>query len=328
MRILLLGIESDVLDEGAQNVANNLARTLARRHEVLMIHQRKAVAPKHFLAARRFSPDILLSVHGPSPRTLALLAMLRLFAGCGRTAVLAAQPHEYRSMRWIARLLKPSMGFAQSNTTLKLLARAGWNVSLLPNGVDTDKFAPRHSPQVIREVRDELGISLGTKMALHVGPLNSNRGHELLAKLAKESDWQVVVIGSTTTPCVPEVVQFLDASGVKVHRRYFPDISRLYAAADAYIFPVQERSGSIEFPLTILEAMACDCPVVTTPFRGLPDFISESESFHFFQNYEELRAALPRVIGKRGNRQIAVGFDWREVVKRLERNLETAPLTA
>jgi dTMP kinase len=58
---------------------------------------------------------------------------------------------------------------------------------------------------------------------------------------------------------------------VHVIRRYLPDIERAYAEADVYVFPVTDQLGSIEVPLSVLEARASGVPVVCTRFGALPE---------------------------------------------------------
>jgi glycosyltransferase involved in cell wall biosynthesis len=321
MRFLLLGIESTVLDEGAKNVATNLARALSKTDDVLMFHQRQVLRTAAVLQARRFRPDVVLSVHGPGTRTVLLLGLLRQLTGQPRVALLGTQPHESQRMIRLMRWLRPERIFVQSKQWQERFSAEGQPVSLLPNGVDLEKFSPRHDDRVIAETRRELGVRDNTPMALHVGPLNTNRNHDLLIRLRRELGWEVVVIGSTTEPCVRDVERRLRDAGVHVHMRYFPDISKVYAAADVYVFPVENTSGSIEFPLTVLEAMACDRPVAATRFRGLPDFLPSGKALRFFNDPADLFAFLPALAGQSGNRQRALRFSWDEMARQLRETL-------
>lgn len=323
MKILVLGIETRILDEGAKNVATNLSKALQRHDDVLVIHQRAVLAPANLIRAIRYSPDAILSMHGPSPKTTLLLFTLRLLCGWPKTIVLATQPFYSRRLMFLLRLLKPGLVFAQSRKWFELFQHAGLDARMLPNGIDLEKFSPCTDNDVLKEVRRGLGVDDNRQIALHIGPINFNRNHELLVRLQRETSWQVIVIGSTTEQCLPDIVASLETSGAKVHVKYFTEIDKVYAAADVYIFPVMEESGSIEFPLTVLEAMACDRPVATYPFRGLADFLQPSESFCFFRSYDELVAALPQISGKTGNRVAAQDFAWDKIAERMHHDIQS-----
>lgn len=319
MRLILLGDTSTTLDEGAKNVANYLTRGLRVRHEVMQIHQRAVVAPLHLWRAMRFRPQVVISVQGPSAKTIGLLALLRVLCRRPRTLAIGAQPSLSGALRHLLRWLPPDCLFAQSRRWIESFEAAGAAVRRLPNGVNLEKFRPASDAAAVDSLRRELGLPQGRKVALHVGPLNCNRNYELLIELQQAGDWQVLVVGSTTAPFVPEVEGALAAAGVVVARRYFEAISLVYAVADAYVFPVVDPSGSIEFPLTVLEAMACDKPVVSTRFLALPEYLDEGPAFAYIDGtLEGLAAALESVRGKPGNRERAKAFSWDVVVEQVE----------
>jgi glycosyltransferase involved in cell wall biosynthesis len=132
----------------------------------------------------------------------------------------------------------------------------------------------------------------------------------------------VLIIGSTTAPYVPELAEKLRAGGVTVINEYIPDINRVYAMADVYVFPVMDPGGSIEIPLTVLEAMSCDTPVVTTRFRGLPDILPEAPALRFFSNADQLAGMLDEVAGKSGNRKAVCHLDWHNIAAMLIKNTQ------
>lgn len=319
MRLLLLGDTNSTLDEGAKNVANHLTRALATRHEVLQVHQRAIIAPLQLWRSVRFRPQVVISVQGPSAKTIGLLALLRVLCGRPRTIAIGAQPSPSGALERLLRWLPPDRMFAQSRRWIDRFEAAGAVVRRLPNGVNLAKFRPAADVAAIDSLRRELGIDPGRKVALHVGPLNLNRNHELLIRLQHETDWQVLVVGSTTAPFVPEVQAALVDAGVVVARRYFEDINLVYGLADAYVFPVTDPNGSIEFPLTVLEAMACDKPVVSTRFLALPEYLDEGPAFAYFDgSLDDLYAALARVAGGTGNRERVQMFGWESVAARVE----------
>jgi len=78
-------------------------------------------------------------------------------------------------------------------------------------------------------------------------------------------------------PIDRSVHTMLTESGCLVWRRHFAEIEELYQLADLYVFPVVDKLGSIELPLSIMEAMACNLPVISTKFGALPRILKEDE---------------------------------------------------
>jgi glycosyltransferase involved in cell wall biosynthesis len=152
------------------------------------------------------------------------------------------------------------------------IARSG---VVIPPVVDTERFHPAEVPR--DEIRGSLGLDADRPMVLHVGHLAPSRGLDALAELARPGEWSVTMVASTSTPVDPEIKASLERAGVNIVRRYIPDIERYYQAADVYVFPVEQEQGSVEIPLSVLEAMACDTPVVATRFGGLPELFEEGD---------------------------------------------------
>jgi glycosyltransferase involved in cell wall biosynthesis len=72
------------------------------------------------------------------------------------------------------------------------------------------------------------------------------------------------------------------------------DLARLYAAADAFVFPSTWREP---FGLVPIEAMACDTPVVATGTGGTAEFLRDGVNAVFFAQGDaaSLAGALQRV---------------------------------
>ena len=66
----------------------------------------------------------------------------------------------------------------------------------------------------------------------------------------------------------------------------------LYQLSDAYLFPVLDPSGAIEMPLSVLEAMACGVPVLTTPFGDLQQRFPSGSGVVFWRSTDELMRGL------------------------------------
>lgn len=160
-------------------------------------------------------------------------------------------------------------------------------------------------------------------MALHVGHLRRSRGLEPLVELAADEAVSVVLIASTATEPEIEIEIRLRKAGVRIVREFLPQVERWYQAADVYLFPVTDLQGSIEIPLTVLEAMACGTPVASTPFGGLPSFFASTESLRFVPA-ALLAETAKQLIGVDGlaNRTVVEGMNEKAFADTLDAALE------
>jgi glycosyltransferase involved in cell wall biosynthesis len=89
--------------------------------------------------------------------------------------------------------------------------------------------------------------------------------------------------------------QRLIAGGVILIESYVRDIEEIYQACNAYLFPVREEGSAMDFPLSVLEAMACNLPVVAYPFGGLPMAFEPGGGLVLTETDEAMLAALESV---------------------------------
>ena len=57
-------------------------------------------------------------------------------------------------------------------------------------------------------------------------------------------------------------------------------VVRYYQAADVYLHPAKAEN----FPLAVLEAMACSLPVVASDAGGIPEIVVHGETGYLFEN--------------------------------------------
>ena len=62
-------------------------------------------------------------------------------------------------------------------------------------------------------------------------------------------------------------IEFLNMNQMKMS--YIPEVEDIYRLSDLYLFLAESDTAAIEVPLSVLEAMACNLPVICTPFGGL-----------------------------------------------------------
>ena len=66
-----------------------------------------------------------------------------------------------------------------------------------------------------------------------------------------------------------------------VLREYLDQIADVYNLADLYIFPVQDPFACVGVPLSIIEAAACNRPVVAVPFQGVEQVFTAGAGFYW-----------------------------------------------
>ena len=125
---------------------------------------------------------------------------------------------------------------------------------------------------------------------------------------------------STSTRVKQEIRDELEESRCLVWTDYFKQIEEIYALADCYIFPEVGKKASIVLPLSVLEAMACNLPVISARFGALPEVFSEGGGLIFADGEEDFLKGLGKV--KNGmevrTREKVLPYSWGEVVSKLE----------
>lgn len=325
MKICLLGdSESATLDEGMRNVAFNLRKHLETRHEVILLDVRKGLFGRLWREVRCFKPSIIHYVAGPSLLSLILLRLAEATTPGSRTFLSALHPWFPGPTKDLIGALRPDCVLVQSKSAESLFRRAGCTTAFLSNGVDIERFCPL-MPDEKRRLRAKLGIPEDKFVILHVGPLKRKRGLTELLSL-QGPDRMVVVLASTSAGVDAGMRAELEGGGCRLLMGYMPDVEKLYASADVYVFPVRDPLSAIEGPLSILEAMACNLSVATYPFGGIPDLFEEGDGLFFVRSPHEILDRIERVrAGMRiRTRDKVLPYRWEDIGLRLEKFYEHA----
>jgi len=149
------------------------------------------------------------------------------------------------------------------------------------------------SEQKKRALRGAYGLPEGRPIVLHVGHVRANRNLDCLLDAQRSGRYQVVVIGSPSQSEPGELRKRLEGGGCIVRTDFLPNVEEMYQAADAYVFTVKpvapaeyprryQEVGVIDFPLSILEAMANGLPVVTTRHDAVDYFLGDVSGLRYF----------------------------------------------
>lgn len=319
MRVCVIGnFVSGYVDEGMANVGSSLCKELSRSHEVLHVSVKQALSPSFWRQIKDFQPEIVHYIPGVSLRNLLLLRVLKWRHRGVRTITSVQQPNLSSFSRNLVPLVKADLVLAQSGQTEKLFNRLGCQTDFLPNGVDTDRFAPV-SAERKKLLRARYGLRQDQFILLHVGPVNRIRNVNCLAGLAKQ-ECQVLIVGSVSNRGDRDTSAGLTGSGCILWKSHFQNIEEIYALADCYVFPTTHKLGSIETPLTVLEAMACNLPVLTTRYGALPRLFTEGDGLYFVDKPEEFGGALKslRSGAAVSTREKVMPYSWVNIDAKLE----------
>jgi glycosyltransferase involved in cell wall biosynthesis len=329
VKVCLAGTESPP-DEARKVMAHNLLPILARKCEVMFFDLQRLFSVDEWEKVKAFKPDVLHSITAASPFSFLLTRILQRRAKSPKTVIFSPLiPFRgFSSGLWfglsslfepLVPLLKTDLVLTQSDEAEATYSRLGCNVmSLVYSGVDLKRFHPV-SKREKEELRVRHEVESDKFVVLHVGAVKSSRNLECLRKIQSDSNNQVLLVGRPSTKYEHKVATALGKAGVVVTQAYNPRIEEFYALSDCYIFPTTDAAGSIDIPLSVLEAMACGLPVVSTRFGGLPRIFSEADGF-CYADVEEFPDRL-KVLKSQGaavkTRELVVPYSWENVAQNL-----------
>jgi glycosyltransferase involved in cell wall biosynthesis len=324
-------------DEGIKNYALNLIRAVSRQHEVLALTTFGADLPawgvrnvpgnQLLLSAslaghvRAFRPEIIFYIP-TAAATLFSFARARVLKAYGRGAPVALIALQVRSYGPLARAIMPrlcpDLVLVQSATTEASLQGLAGRVCRVPPGIDMERFRPADATRRVA-LRHSYGIAPQTRLIVHVGHLKRGRNIQALIALHHPPQQRVLVVGSTSTEQDGALAAELQRAGVQVITSFVPDIAAIYQMADVYVFPVVAEDSAIDVPLSVLEAMACALPVVSTRYGGLPALLADGPGLRYVDAQAQLAEALANLPGWPcpGNRALVEPLAWPCVAEKL-----------
>lgn len=289
--------------EGAHVVSKAVIDGLRARRERVEVVEPQAA---RFLLPILFQrPSCVVFTHGPGPGTVLLSVLLRILSRA-RVVWVATRP----DVGGVPRVLQ---GLRTAHTVIgnrrlrdleAVSPGAVFRQSYI--GLDRRRITSTGPNAPWPELR-----AAGRVVALHVGHLRANRGLEVLAAAKRHLGHalEVVVQASPRFAEDPEVVRDLVDAGVHIRRSFVEHPGDLYRSADLYLFPVpDERGGAVELPLSVLEALACGTPVLTTRFGALPVGLAGVDGVHFADLDDFVQCLSERVAALESGQTEPVGL--------------------
>ena len=243
---------------------------------------------------KRHAIDII-HAHTSHAHTLACLA--RVFAGRGRVVVsrrVDFPPKRHGFNRW--KYGAPDQIVAISNRIADVLRSFGvpeTKLSVVHSCIDPSRF------DVEPVSRSELGVPAGAPLLGNVAALVDHKDHATLiaampAVLCELPDARLVVAGEgPLRRKLERQIAELGLGGAVTLLGYRKDVPRLLRTLDAFVL-----SSKLEgLGTSILDAMACELPVVATAAGGIPEVVQDEKTGFLVppQDPEALASAILRV---------------------------------
>jgi glycosyltransferase involved in cell wall biosynthesis len=289
---LMLGLENaghEVVGVCSDGPYLAKVRALGLRVEPIAI-ERSFNLLKHFGTYRRLVERFrredfdLVHVHTPVASLIGRIAAWR--AGVPRIVYTAHGFYFHGDMPWWKRALFIALEWLGGRVTDVLFTQAeedaatarrfglcaGGSVMAISNGVEPERFHPRHDPAECAATRRALDTPEDATVVLVVARLVAEKGYLELLEAMRHVDAALWVVGdrlpSDHASPIDEALEALARDPVSSRRvrllGYRDDVPTLMRAADIYTLP-SHREG---MPRSIIEAMFTGLPVVATDIRG------------------------------------------------------------
>lgn len=329
MRICLLGEFHGDLDEGMRKSSFHISHSLSRNHQLLCLDIRKFASKSFWRDIKGFNPEIIHYTHGSSLKSLMLLKIISLYCRDAKTIISMMYSNFSTLSKQLISFIKPDLTLVQSDEMERTFKALKCRTEFLPiGGVDIERFNPDLRRKK-SELRAKYGVNRDKFVVLHIGSIKKGRNILWLKRLQEESDDnQVLVVGAVSQGIQQDSLHQLEKAGCIVWTRYFEDVEEIYALSDSYVFPVlpkKDRLGRnvadcIEMPLSVLEAMSCNLPVVSTKFGALPRVFEDGNGLMFVDTHEDFFDAVEKIKDTDitiETRDKVLQYSWENIAKRL-----------
>ena len=260
-----------------------------------MVKQLRALLhryPRAVVHSHGYKPDILLALLRVPRRLVCLATCHSWYSRSRKDRMLEAL--DKRAVRGFDHIIAVSEEIARDLTGHGV---APQKVSLINNGISI----PRPATDARVRIRAKMGVAADSRVIVQIGRLADSKRNDLLvetvAALPDALSPYVWLIGEGDRK--PMLMDLVLQSGLDDRVRvlgYRTDIPDIMAAADV-LAVTSDQEG---LPITVLEAMATHCPVVSTSVGAIPHVLKDGQDAWVVPPGDQaaLMRALAEALGK------------------------------
>jgi glycosyltransferase involved in cell wall biosynthesis len=177
-------------------------------------------------------------------------------------------------------------------------------IEAVTNSVDTNRFAPVN-PTTKAALRRTLLLPPDRIIVTFTGRLVSYKGLPLLLRVWEQvqpvhSRAMLLLVGSGGLDihnCEAELKRVVEGKGLQHSVRFTGDVHNVHEylqASDIFVFPTEKEA----FGISLVEAMACGLPVISTPTGGIKDFLVDGQNGLLVEagSFQQLCDAIHRLL--------------------------------
>jgi glycosyltransferase involved in cell wall biosynthesis len=178
------------------------------------------------------------------------------------------------------------------------------DIQIIPNSVDTKKFHPVSNDEKLK-LRIKLGLPRNHIILIYTGRLVSYKGLPLLLDVwqkirHKYNNVNLLLVGSGSLDihnCESNLKEFVKQHGLQESVCFAGALENVHyylQASDIFVFPTLREA----FGISLIEAMACGLPVVSTHVGGIKDILQQrynglvAKPGNFQEFYDSLDALI------------------------------------
>lgn len=195
----------------------------------------------------------------------------------------------------------------------------------LENCADTKLFKPT-SKKIKISLRKKYNLPLNKPIIIFTGRMVEKKGFHKLFE-ARDKNYFIVFVGDGVIPEYMKKDKDVKFVGFKKQK----ELAKLYPACNIFCLP----SINEGFPLTILEAMACGLPIITTDHPGYTDYLDRKFVKLIEPNTNNIKKAIKEILnspkkmkemGEYSRDSVEKRFSWKrngdEIIKIYEKVLK------